>query len=65
MNTQVQKFSRIFYEELEKEDWGDIDPYIFKSIADDSYDAEDSVYITEVEAMNTILERTLERMKNV
>lgn len=61
----VQEFSAILSEEFERDAWGDIDPYLFKGIANEETDPDDNGEIDrDTESMREALERILERVKS-
>jgi len=53
--------SQFLYEELEAENWGDIDPYWFKIFANG--DIEDLDNCSEALALGEVLERVVERIR--
>jgi len=59
---KTQEFARVFYQELDSDDWGDIDPYLFKHIGD-PHNAEDDEDLKEdAQALAICLQRTMEKL---
>ena len=60
INLTAQKLAEILYKELEADNWGDIDPYIFKEIALQEKGWTDNEEY--VPFMEKLLERVIEKI---
>lgn len=64
---QIQKFCKIFYEELEKDNWGDIDPELFYNIAtryeEIKIEKWDFDFYNDCVNLEKVLIKTFEKMK--
>lgn len=59
MTITAKQLARIMFEELEREDWGDIDPYWFKWVAEPQDGEPDYIEVGELAA---VLERVVSRL---
>ena len=67
MELTTRNLARLMSEELEKESWGDIDPYLFEVIANEADKAEDEVGsndAAEASELQRVLDRVIERLKS-
>lgn len=55
----VIKLAKILNEEFEKDNWGDIDPYLFHLLSSGNEDEEDLI---EVNALENVLNRVVKRI---
>lgn len=67
MELTTRNLARLMSEELEKESWGDIDPYLLEVIANEADKAEDEVGsndAAEASELQRVLDRVIERLKS-
>ena len=58
----AERLARLLYEELEADDWGDIEPHWFKLFADGDEDDDD--FSEEAEALGEVLTRIVDRIRD-
>lgn len=56
-------FAKILSEEFDKDGWGDIDPYLFKELAEGAPNPNSDCY-DELVALEAVLERVLMRVRS-
>lgn len=57
----TEELARVLYEELERDQWGDIDPYWLKMIATGA-DSEDEDDASDVASLRAVLDRVVARL---
>lgn len=67
MSSQLQwltseRLATLIYEELDRDSWGDVDPYWIKMVAEGNY-AEDDDHHDQAEALGKVFDRVVERLK--
>ena len=58
----TERLATLLHEELERESWGDVDPYWIQMVAEGSYTEEDSHH-DQAEALAKVLDRVVKRLK--
>lgn len=59
MRISAQTLAKLLYEEFERNDWGDIDPWLFKYVAEDKLNE-----AADARALCDVLRRVLERAQD-
>jgi hypothetical protein len=57
----AEKLAKILDEEFEQDNWGDIDPYLFKEVVKP---VKDSDHADDAEALREVLERVVKRLND-
>jgi hypothetical protein len=58
----TERLATLLFEELDRDDWGDVDPYWIKMVAEGDYD-EDDDHHDQAEALGKVLDRVVTRLK--
>ena len=58
----TERLATLLHEELERESWGDVDPYWIQMVADGNYTEEDDHH-DQAEALAKVLDRVVKRLK--
>ena len=58
----VQQLAQFIHEELEKDAWGDIDPFLFEVLGTSKASPEDEEFSRDVQGMKEVLERVVARL---
>lgn len=57
-----ERLATLLHEELESENWGDLDPYWIRMVAEGSY-TEDDDHHAQAEALGKVFDRMVARLK--
>ena len=58
----TERLATLLYEELERDGWGDVDPYWIQMVAEGNY-TEDDDHHDQAEALGKVLDRVVARLK--
>lgn len=58
----TERLAELIFTALDIDDWGDVDPHLIEMVADGCYD-EDDEHHDEAEAMRTVLDRVVAKLK--
>lgn len=55
----VEKLATLLFESFEEDSWGDVDPYLFKEVAEP---VEDSDHQRDADGLREVLQRVVDRL---